>query len=54
MRAVAEQGARTAAVAWEAPAKRSRAFYFLLSDDRWIAGDGVATAGIAATETAGT
>ena len=44
---VVEPGVRTAAVAWEAPAKRLVAFYLLLSDDRSIAG-GVVAAGIGA------
>ena len=47
VRVVVGPGVRTAAVAWEAPAKRSQAFYLFLSDDRSIAG-GVAAAGIAA------
>ena len=49
MRVVVEPGLRTAAVAWQAPAKRSPALYLALSDDRSIAG-GVAAAGIAATD----
>ena len=46
VRVVVEPGVRTAAVEWEAPTKRSLAMYFLLSDDRSIAG--VAASSIAA------
>ena len=49
MRVDVEPGVRTAAVEWEAPAKRSLALYLLLSDDRSIAG-GVATIRIAAAD----
>ena len=38
VRVVVGPGVRTAAVAWEAPAKRSQAFYLFLSDDRSIVG----------------
>ena len=48
-RVVVEPGVRTAAVAWEAPAKRSQAFYLPRSDDRPKVG-GVATAGFAAAD----
>ena len=49
VRVVVEPGVKTAAVAWEALAKRSLALYLLLPDDRSIAG-GVATVGIAAAD----
>ena len=48
VRVVVEPGVRTTAVAWEAPAKRSPAFYLLLADDKIVGG--VAKAGIAAAD----
>ena len=50
VRVVVEPGVRTAAVAWEAPAKRSLALYLLISDDRSIAQGGVASAGFASVD----